>query len=287
MDIFEFPIPGPNATCPLLMLDENKGEPRNFRSPRWFVVPPNAKNDVDWTGFDTLPISANAQCGDKGWRAVVKRIRESHNGRIINLSLRQESYAFVKIALDGYELPEDVEHDDQGFLPVSWFTHDGNWAQGGLTVFFFVFFFFDRATFSPVVGLTDAEAQQWETLLVGTLERQKRVQVIFPNDSKLPPQNFSLIGARGPREMAKSHGMKFRRLFITDHCGPRAETIDKYLDLMREFRVSSLLFSCTRSYRPPSQACLLCRQLSWRGRSMHKRDCHDGYCAQRAKRCII
>lgn len=53
------------------------------------------------------------------------------------------------------------------------------------------------------MGLSDAEAQQWESLLVGTLKRQHKVEVIFPNDSKLPPQVFLLADACGPRDLAK------------------------------------------------------------------------------------
>ncbi len=45
-----------------------------------------------------LPICANAVCGTLGWSEVVKRIRTTHNGLIVNLSLRQESYAFVRLA---------------------------------------------------------------------------------------------------------------------------------------------------------------------------------------------
>ncbi len=154
--LFDFPVPGPNATCPHLMLDENKGEPRNFRSPRFFSPPPDSK--LDFTGFKSLPISANAQCGDKGWATVVETIKKHHNGLIVNLSLRQESYAFVKLnKTDFYKFPEDVEIDP-GFMPVSWFTHDGNWAQ---------------------VGLTNDEAQQWESLLVGTLKRQVFCKILF------------------------------------------------------------------------------------------------------------
>lgn len=90
-----FPTPGPNATCPHLMLDENLGEPRNWRSPRFFTAPPGCQ--VNLEGFNVLPICANAVCGSLGWSEVVNRIRRVHNGLIVNLSLRQESYAYVRL----------------------------------------------------------------------------------------------------------------------------------------------------------------------------------------------
>lgn len=39
------------------------------------------------------------------------------------------------------------------------------------------------------------------------------------------------------------HGMKFRRLFVTDHCGPRVDAIDNYLDLMREMLPRNAFFA--------------------------------------------
>ena len=202
--LFVFPVPGPTATCPQLMMDENRGEPRNFRSPRWFLPPDGCLTDM--TGFGELPISANAQCGSKGWSEVVKKIRTVHAGMIVNLSLRQEAYAYVRLKTPQEEFsscaPEDVEYSAE-FLPVSWFTKEGNWAQ---------------------VGLSNAEAQQWNALLVGTLNRQESVTIIWPNNSELPSKTFLLAEACAPRDIAKMHGMKFRRLFITDHCGPRLET---------------------------------------------------------------
>jgi hypothetical protein len=103
--LFDFPVPGPNATCPHLMLDENKNEPRNFRSPRFFVPPADTK--IDFRGFSDLPISANAQCGDKGWKTVVETIKKHHAGIIVNLSMRQESYAFVRLKeTDVFTFPE-------------------------------------------------------------------------------------------------------------------------------------------------------------------------------------
>jgi hypothetical protein len=121
--LFDFPVPGPTATCPHLMLDENKGEPRNFRSPRFFSPPVDTK--IDFRGFCDLPISANAQCGDNGWKIVVERIRTEHNGIIVNMSMRQESYAYIRLKEgENVDFPADVE-PSVGFMPVSWFTHNG------------------------------------------------------------------------------------------------------------------------------------------------------------------
>ena len=201
--LFILPTPGPNATCPLLMLDHNRGEPRNFRSPRWFKPADGCLTDM--TGFD-LPISANAQCGTKGWSEVMKKIRTVHDGLVINLSLRQESYAYIKLNCSPEEFsnaaPEEVEYSPD-FLPVSWFTKNGNWSR---------------------IGLTDADAGHWNDLLVGTLMRQDLVSVVWPVSSNRPSYTFRLAQACTPREMAKEHGMKFRRLFIADHCGPRLES---------------------------------------------------------------
>lgn len=53
-------------------------------------------------------------------------------------------------------------------------------------------------------GAHSPPAQQWETLLVHTLQRQKLVEVIWPNDSPLPAQTFPLLGACGPRDMVRA-----------------------------------------------------------------------------------
>ncbi len=50
-DLETFPHPGSKATCPHLMLDENVGEPRNWRSPRFFTVP-DGVDGVNLEGFN-------------------------------------------------------------------------------------------------------------------------------------------------------------------------------------------------------------------------------------------
>jgi hypothetical protein len=83
-----FPPASPDSTCPLLLLDQNNDEPRNFRSP--FGREDDGGIAV---GMSELRVSGSAQFGLRGLRDVLAKIGKLCNNpkmRVLFLDLRQE-----------------------------------------------------------------------------------------------------------------------------------------------------------------------------------------------------
>lgn len=178
----EFPTPGSNATCPCIIVDENRNEPLDWRCARGFQAPAQ-HSTLDWTGFAgaregrggegcffltarraELPVSACAQFGEYGMLDVAARVKAMGVSTAVLLDLRQEAHGYLRIGGSPHTFteaaPEEVVWRDDTLLPVSWFTSDGNWAQ---------------------VGMTDKEAARWEASLLGVLRRQRHVTLAWPN----------------------------------------------------------------------------------------------------------
>ena len=207
-----FPAASYDSTCAVLQLDNNLDEPRNWRS--FFIQ--------EGSDMNRLPVSGSAQFGLRGLRKVAQNIRALQPNsklRMLCVDLRQEPHCFVEIATSAeqssfYETSShEVEATGEGLLAACWMTqHDFGAA-----------------------GLSDAEAQQLENLFITMLRRQIDVKLGWPHNSKLPSQVYPLRSVMSEKELCKSEGFKYERLFITDHCRPRDGQVDEFVALMMKY----------------------------------------------------
>ena len=203
-----------DSTCAVLLLDNNLDEPRNWRSPYGITTTS--------PGLAALPVSGSAQFGLRGLRRVaglIRALQPNPKLRMLCVDLRQEPHCFVDIATAAdqssfYETSShDVEATGEGLLAACWMTQ----------------YDFGAA------GLSDAEAQQLENLFITMLRRQIDVKLGWPHNSKLPSQVYPLRSVMSEKELCKSEGFKYERLFITDHCRPRDGQVDDFVALMIKY----------------------------------------------------
>jgi hypothetical protein len=193
----QYPPASPDSTCPNLLLDNNKEDPRHWR--------------VD----DNTKASGCGQFGLHGWQVIRDRINDMGSWRRVMVDLRQEPHGFVDIETgEDFEATASERVVPMPYMACCWMTqHDFGAA-----------------------GLSSAEARQLEKTFLKMLRRQVEVKLGWPHNSILPFQTYTLKDAKSEKQVICSDEVyKYKRIFVTDHCRPNDDSVDLFVSLVRRY----------------------------------------------------